>query len=163
MVRYFILVFFFSVLLINIDSTDVRRLRPICDRCVRYVIGFDITGVTNFVQFTFQDDNIKCACDCFKKCRQQSSTCTNWVWKFTDGSGHRTCTIYSNFNLPSNVTIGFDNATSINAGAISGGSPQQGGLVPHCQLFDRNGTAYGFDDDCISGPLWALDNNRFLC
>ncbi|CAF4791381.1 unnamed protein product, partial [Rotaria sp. Silwood2] len=54
-------------------------------------------------------------------------------------------------------------ATSVNIGVIGGGSPQQGGLVPHCQYFDKFGNAYGYDKYCFSGPLWALDNHQFLC
>ncbi|CAF2066501.1 unnamed protein product [Rotaria magnacalcarata] len=53
--------------------------------------------------------------------------------------------------------------TSMNLCVISGGSPQQGTLVPHCQFFYSNGTAYGHDEDCVSGPLWALDNYEFIC
>lgn len=163
MAEYFVVLFLFSLAIIAIDSFRIKELRPICNKCVRYVRGFDITGLTNDVEFTSQTDHITCACGCFKKFLHQSRTCANWVWKYTDSSGCRTCTIYSNFSLPSNVTTGFNLSTSKNLGVISGGSPQQGGLVPHCQLFHENGTAYGKDDDCISGPLWALDNNEFLC
>ncbi|CAF2085105.1 unnamed protein product, partial [Rotaria magnacalcarata] len=137
--------------------------KPICGQCIRYAEGFDITGATNEVEFTFQDDHIECACDCFEKCRQRPTTCANWVWKYTDNSGYRTCALYSHFNLPTNVTIGFDLSTSMNLGVISGGSPQQGTLVPHCQFFYSNGTAYGHDEDCVSGPLWTLDNYEFIC
>jgi hypothetical protein len=164
MIRYFVALLLIYLARTTTSTACNHGLSPICcNGCVRYVKGFDITGVTNTVQYTFNNDNITNACDCLKKCFEHSETCANWVWKFTDGSGYRTCTLYSNFNLPPSVTIDFNLNTSVNIGVIGGGSPQAGGLVPHCQLFNQNGSPYGSDSECISGPLWALDNNKFLC
>jgi hypothetical protein len=166
MTRSFVALFLFLLTAIIIcsceHSGEQDSLGQICGGCIRYVKGFDITGVTNDVLYTFTNGRIETACDCMKKCQQNWNTCTDWVWKYTDGSGKRTCTLYSNFNLPLGVTIGVDLNTSTNVGVI-GGNPQVGGLVPHCQLFDRYGNVTGTDHECVSGPLWALDNNQFLC
>lgn len=158
-----LLLFLTAITICSCDpSVGQAVLQSICAGCVRYVKGFDITGVTNDVQYAFTSNGIKRACQCFQKCRENWKTCANWVWKYTDGSGKRTCTLYSNFNLPPNVTIGVDLSTSNNVGVI-GDNPQAGGLVPHCQRFNRQGKVIGTDRRCISGPLWALDNNQFLC
>jgi len=127
--------------------------------CTRYVRGFDVTGVTNFVSLTVAN-GINTACDCLSRCKTSFLTCAAWVWKFTDNSGVRTCTLYSDFNLPPNVTLGFNLGTSVNSGVI-GMNPQTGSLVPHCTT---NGLNNGTNDPgCISGELWALDNNNFYC
>ena len=127
-------------------------------RCSRSVFGFDITGVTNFVQFPTTS-----ACQCMLSCFSQSGTCASWVWKFT-GPHQRTrvCTLYSDFNFPSATTLGISLTTSSGLGVIPAGSnPQAGGLVPHCTLDgSSNGTP---DSSCVSGVLWALDNNNFVC
>jgi len=146
-----------------IPSSTIPEV-PICSSvitggCTRYVRGYDITGVTNFVSLTVQN-GIHTPCDCLNKCKAVFNTCAAWVWKFTDTTGFRTCTLYSNFNLPPTVTLGFSTGTSVNSGVI-GQNPQTGGLVPHCTLNGlNNGTV---DTGCISGELWALDNGNFYC
>ena len=127
-------------------------------RCQRSVFGFDITGVTNFVQFPTTS-----ACQCMLSCFSQSGTCASWVWKFTGPhQSTRVCTLYSDFNFPSATTLGISLTTSSGLGVIPAGSnPQAGGLVPHCTLDgSSNGTP---DSSCVSGVLWALDNNNFVC
>ena len=61
------------------------------------------------------NDKIFTECDCLQNCLDRSDTCVAWVWKFTgDPSKARTCTLYSNFNLPPSVTIAFNVSASIN-------------------------------------------------
>jgi len=132
--------------------------------CTRYVKGLDITGVTTEVDLTFKD-GIKDQCSCLLRCLQAPTTCTNWVWKFTTDPMHRTCTLYSNFNLPKDVTIGF-NLTSpptmnINAAILlqHNNNPQAGAPVAHCTQF--NSTAP--DNECFSGMSFQTADNKFLC
>jgi len=143
---------------------------PICDdrtwavdflvgkACWSYVEGFDITGVTNKVTI----NNVMDPCVCVKACLDQNATCTNWVWKFTSETQKRSCTLYSNFNLPSAVTIQIDtSATSQSAdlGEIDG-NPQGGGAAPMCF---ENGNDGKQDTNCRSGYLFQLSNNKYAC
>jgi len=126
--------------------------------CFRYVRGYDITGVTNTVEF---DSGISSPCDCVNKCIQNAQTCASWVWKFTaPGQTSRTCTLYSNFNLPPAVTLGFNVTSTVDGGLIEG-NPQGGGIVPFCTI---DNTATGARDrQCVSGALWQVGTSAFLC
>jgi len=83
---------------------------------------------------------IKSVCDCIQQCLNRPTTCATYVYKFSTPasvqSGHRTCTLYSQFNLPSDVTIEIDLTSSknvnINAAEITmlGNNPQAGAPVP---------------------------------
>jgi len=139
-------------------------LKAICphvveEGCVRYFQGFDITGVTTEVDLTIQN-GIFSPCDCLAACKLRNTTCDNWVWKFTDPSGHRTCTLYSSFNLPSGVTIQYNAQSSTNILNLQpGNNPQAGSTIPQCTLDGTNGV----DPDCISGPLFVTSTNRLRC
>src|ERR1700684_4213514 len=100
--------------------------------------GFDVTGVVTEVDLTFP--KVKNVCDCIQECLNRPTTCATYVYKFSTPasveSGHRTCTLYSQFNLPADVTLDF-NLTSplhqnINAAEIEllGNNPQMGSAVP---------------------------------
>jgi hypothetical protein len=87
------------------------------------------------------------------------TTCANYVWKFSTPesvqSGYRTCTLYSDFNLPSAVTLEFDlnssNNSNINAAEIiaNGNNPHAGGPVP--QAFKDVNLDTVPDPDAVSG------------
>jgi hypothetical protein len=130
--------------------------------CIRYTRGFDVTGVTTEVDLTFPQ--VKNECDCIQECLKQPGMCANYVWKFSTAasvkSGNRTCTLYSNFNLPLDVTLGFDLNNSTNF-KILNTNPQPGSLVPQAfKDLNLNTTA---DPDAVSGPVWALANGQFQC
>jgi hypothetical protein len=82
-------------------------------------------------------------------------------------SGHRTCTLYSQFNLPSQVTIEIDlnnaNNKNINGAEITanGNNPQPGSLVP--QAFKDANLNTTQDDDAFSGAVWQLANGQTVC
>jgi hypothetical protein len=100
--------------------------------------GFDVTGVVTEVDLTFPQ--IQNECDCIQECLNRPTTCATYVYKFSTPasvqSGHRTCTLYSQFNLPADVTLEFDlnsgNNVNINAAEIlaNGNNPQAGAPVP---------------------------------
>lgn len=103
----------------------------------------------------------------------------------------RSCVLYSNFVLPYDVQFAlswredggsedsnedphsdddswWDTHSSFNVDPFDSSYPtgenaashtQEGQLVPACTKSD--GT--GHDADCVSGPVWALDNGRLLC
>ncbi|GFZ42321.1 hypothetical protein JCM24511_00036 [Saitozyma sp. JCM 24511] len=136
--------------------------------CIRYTKGFDVTGVVTEVDLTFPQ--IQNECDCIQACLDRPDTCATYVYKFSTPasveSGHRTCTLYSQFNLPADVTIQYDlnngNNKNINAHEImkNNNDPQAGAPVP--QAFkDVNGTIP--DDDAVSGPVWQLANGKVQC
>jgi hypothetical protein len=137
--------------------------------CIRYTRGFDITGVVTEVDLHFPQ--IRTECDCIQACLNRSNTCANYVYKFSTPesvkSGHRTCTLYSDFNLPANVTLQFDlessNNTEINASEIiaEGNNPHMGGLVS--QAFKDVNLNTTCDPDAVSGPVWALDSGQIQC
>ena len=112
--------------------------------------GFDITGTSTEVDLVFPQ--VKSACDCIFECLKRYKSCSAFVYKFTVPSSHRTCTLYSNFNLPPSVTIGFDENTSvdINKVGLNTLTPQPGSPVPHCTADGTN----GHDHHCVSGGLW---------
>ncbi|RSH95558.1 hypothetical protein EHS25_000650 [Saitozyma podzolica] len=77
--------------------------------CTRYTQGFDVTGVVTTLELLFPE--VKNVCDCIQECLNRPGTCANYIWDFHDAdaikNGNRTCVLYSNFNLPSNVTVVF--------------------------------------------------------
>ncbi|OJJ07897.1 hypothetical protein ASPVEDRAFT_47084 [Aspergillus versicolor CBS 583.65] len=145
-----------------------RRICPGLDTqdkgCIRYTRGFDVTGVTTEVDLTFPE--IKDECDCIQACLDRIETCANYVWKFSTPesvrSGHRTCTLYSNFNLPQNVTLAFNVDDSVNIEPLDDdNNPQRGSLVPQAfKDVNLNTTA---DNEAVSGPVWALSNGDIQC
>lgn len=137
--------------------------------CIRYTRGYDVTGVVTEVDLTWPQ--VKTQCDCIQACLDQSGTCANYVWKFSTPesvqSGHRTCTLYSDFNLPADVTLQFDlnnsNNSNINASTIisKSNNPHVGALVPRAfKDINLNTTA---DPDAVSGPVWTLENRQIQC
>ena len=137
--------------------------------CIRYVKGFDVTGVVTEVDLTFpliQDE-----CDCIQQCLDRPTTCAAYVWKFSTPasvqSGHRTCTLYSQFNLPTDVTIDINvNSTlneNINAPELlqMGNNPQTGAPVP--QAFKDINLNTIPDPDAVSGEVWQLANGQAVC
>jgi hypothetical protein len=137
--------------------------------CIRYVKGFDITGVVTEVDLTFPQ--VKSVCDCIQECLNRPTTCASWVYKFStpasQQSGHRTCTLYSQFNLPADVSIEIHlnshKNKNINKAQIiaNGNNPQAGGLVPEA-FKDANLNTVA-DDMAFSGPVWQLANGQALC
>lgn len=128
--------------------------------CSRYYQGYDISGVSN-KNMIGNTSVITSSCDCMLKCKQTFSTCTSWVWKYTEPSQQtRKCILYSNFNLPIGIVVGINTSSSINTGLISE-NPQIGGQVPRCTM---DGLVTGIiDNDCVSGTLFYLDNDSFMC
>lgn len=158
------------------DNDSKHGLTPICPNlktkdhgCIRYVKGFDVTGVVTEVDLTFPQ--VKSQCDCIQECLNRPGTCASWVYKFSTpasvASGHRTCTLYSQFNLPAQVTLEFDlnngNNKNINAAEIlaNGNNPQAGSLVPEA-FKDANLNTVA-DDDAVSGAVWQLANGQVVC
>ncbi len=124
------------------QATICTHLKTGNHGCERYVKGFDITGVTTEVDLTYPQ--IRTVCDCIQECLNRPTTCASYVWKYSTAdsvkSGHRTCALYSNFNLPQEVTIEIDLSSdlasslnkNINAEELIrlGNNPQAGGLTP---------------------------------
>ncbi|KKK13489.1 hypothetical protein ARAM_003890 [Aspergillus rambellii] len=139
-------------------------LRTTDNGCIRFTRGFDVTGVTTEVDLTFPQ--IQTECDCIQECINRLGTCANYVWKFSTPesvqSGHRTCTLYSDFNLPADVTLAFDVNGSMNIQTLSpDNNPQRGGLVP--QAFKDSNLSTEADHDAVSGPVWALADGSVQC
>lgn len=115
--------------------------------------GFDVTGVVTEIDLTFPA--VKNECDCIQACLDRVNICANYVWKFSTPasvrSGHRTCTLYSNFNLPPGVTIDYNLASPLNKHIIPGkiDNPQAGGQVPRA-FKDVNLDTIP-DNDAVSG------------
>lgn len=131
--------------------------------CTRYFRGVDMTGVVT-EKHLFHSNGIRSACDCVIACLSRSASCTNWVYKHTfmqgDG-GKRSCTLYSSPNLPSNVTLAYDTATSFGFELLqAGNNPQAGGLAPLTFLDAANTLPdmYG-----VSGFTTLDQNNRLYC
>lgn len=163
----------------NHNDDDHHGLKPICHNrlrtktqnngCVRYTRGFDVTGVLTEVDLTFPQ--IRSECDCIQACLDRPGTCANYVWKFSTRasvkSGHRTCTLYSQFNLPAQVVVEVDlNSTlneNVNAEEVlaNGNNPQIGALVPRAFLDVNLNTVQ--DWDAVSGPVWVLANGEVQC
>lgn len=137
--------------------------------CLRYTRGFDVTGVVTEVDLTFPQ--VRTECDCIQECLNRPGTCANYVYKFSTPesvkSGHRTCTLYSDFNLPAKVTLQFNLASKnnmhINAAEIiaEGNNPHVGGLVP--QAFKDMNLDTTPDFGAVSGPVWTLANGEVQC
>jgi hypothetical protein len=119
--------------------------------------GFDVTGVVTEVDLTFP--LVQNVCDCIQQCLNRPTTCATYVYKFSTPAsvlaGHRTCTLYSQFNLPADVVLDFNlNSTlnvNVNAAEIMllGNNPQAGAPVPQAFMdVNLNTTA---DNDAFSG------------
>jgi len=140
-----------------------KHLKTKDNGCIRYVTGFDVTGVTTEIVFKFPD--VKNKCQCIQKCLNSLDKCANYVWKFTSDSGnHRSCTLYSDFNLPPAVTVSYDFAGSKNilqdVIVANGNQPHLGIAVP--EAFEQGSTTKA-DDEAVSGPVWLLQNGDVLC
>lgn len=137
--------------------------------CIRYTRGFDVTGVVSEVDLSFPQ--IQSECDCIQECLNRPTTCASYVYKFSTPasvqSGHRTCTLYSQFNLPAAVTLAFDlnngADANINAAEIiaNGNNPQMGAPVPQA-FMDANLNTVA-DNKAVSGPVWQLANGQVQC
>jgi len=137
--------------------------------CIRYTRGFDVTGVVTEVDLTFPQ--VQNECDCIQECLNRPTTCATYVYKFSTmdsvKAGHRTCTLYSQFNLPTDVTLEFDlgngNNANINAAEIlaNGNNPQKGGSVPQAFMDANLNTTP--DTKAVSGPVWHLANGQVQC
>jgi len=159
------------------DNKDQEGgLKVICPKlatqdrgCIRYTRGFDVTGVVTEVDLTFPQ--VQDECDCIQECLNRPTTCASYVYKFSTPasvqSGHRTCTLYSQFNLPAGVTLEFDlnsgNNQNINAAEIMalGNNPQAGAPVP--QAFMDVTLSTTPDPKAVSGPVWQLANGQVQC
>ena len=129
--------------------------------------GFDVTSVVTKVDLKFPQ--VKDECDCVQECLNRPSTCPSYVYKFSAPASvqsvHRTCTLYSQFNLPFAVTVLYDlsstNNVSINAAEIIiGNNPQTGAVVP--QTFKGVNLNTTADGDAVSGYVFCfliLTNN----
>lgn len=155
-------------------GNERHGLKPICPTlkthdkgCIRYVTGFDVTGVVTEVDLTFPE--IKDSCDCIQACLNRPDSCAAYVWKFSTAdsvtSGHRTCTLYSQFNLPSNVTIAVDipNSSNINGDELvaNKNNPQNGALVG--QTFKDINLNTTVDNEAVSGVVWQLATGKAIC
>ena len=146
-----------------------QNLRVADKGCIRYVKGFDVTGVVTEVDLTFP--LIRDECDCIQECLNRPTTCAAYVWKFSTPAsvqnGHRTCTLYSQFNLPTDVAIEIAvNSTlnkNINAPELiqMGNNPQMGAPVP--QAFKDVNLNTIPDPDAVSGEVWQLANGQVVC
>lgn len=68
--------------------------------------------------------------------------------------------LYSNFNLPSDVTIGYNLTASKNFQLLqSANNPQQGSQVPHCTKSNGQGN----DPKCVSGMMFRQDDGKSVC
>jgi hypothetical protein len=143
------------------DDQGLKKICPHLDTqdrgCVRYTRGYDVTGVLTTVNFPDIGDK----CDCIEACINASTSCDTYVWKYNDEETRRTCALYSNFNLPSNVTVVYDEPpTPPNQGyePISGGPTQVGGLVPKATTPSGE-----IDNRAVSGPVWQLEGGGVQC
>jgi len=158
------------------DHDNEGGLKKICPHlntmergCIRYTRGFDVTGVVTEVDLKFPQ--VQNECDCIQECLNRPTTCATYVYKFSTPasvqSGHRTCTLYSQFNLPADVSIEIDLNNglnkNINAAEITmmGNNPQNGGAVP--QAFKDANINTIPDDKAVSGPVWQLANGQVMC
>jgi hypothetical protein len=124
--------------------------------CVRYTRGYDVTGVLTTITPNVNDE-----CACIEECIKAPGSCDTYVWKYNDEGTRRTCTLYSNFNLPSNVTVVYDEPpTPPNQGydPIAGGPTQVGGLVPKATKAGGE-----IDEGAVSGPVWQLEGGETQC
>lgn len=131
--------------------------------------GFDVTGVITEVDLTFP--LVKNECDCIQQCLDRPTTCANYVWKFAtaDGvkTGHRSCTLYSDFNLPSEVTVVLNvndpRNRNVNAAAIqtNNNNPHMGALVP--QAFKDINLSQQPDPHAVSGYVKSPCKRGLSC
>ncbi|MCJ1291147.1 hypothetical protein MMC34_002690 [Xylographa carneopallida] len=159
-----------------LQPRSAHGLDPICPHlngttggCVRYVRGFDVTGVVTEVDLSFP--LIHDECDCIAQCLARPTTCAAYVYKFSTPAsvqaGRRTCTLYSQFNLPSGVQLAFAlNSTlsrNVNAPAVvaGGNNPQLGARVPQAFMDEALSTVP--DKEAVSGPVWQLANGKAVC
>ena len=153
----------------NENEPICHHLNPQTGGCIRYTKGYDVTGVLTEVDLTHP--LIKSACDCIQQCLDRPGTCANYVYKFSTResvlSGHRTCTLYSNFNLPADVTVQVDlaspNNKNINGAQLTanGNNPQAGALVPRAYKDANLNTVP--DPQAVSGPVWFLAGGGVQC
>jgi hypothetical protein len=150
---------------VKVQAICPNKLNGVKGGCTRYTRGFDVTGVVTEVDLTFPQ--VKNACECINACLARPNTCAAYVYKFSTPQsvldGYRTCTLYSQFNLPTNVTLTVDTANSMGFALLQpNNNPQKGGAVP--QTFkdfpNLNTTA---DNDAVSGPVWQLANGHAQC
>ncbi|KAJ5389096.1 uncharacterized protein N7496_000164 [Penicillium cataractarum] len=142
---------------------DDNALKKICPHlktqdkgCIRYTRGYDVTGVLTTVTPNVNDE-----CACIEECINAPASCDSYVWKYNDEGTRRTCTLYSNFNLPPNVTVVYDEPpTPPNQGyePIADGPTQIGGLVPKATTPSGE-----IDERAVSGPVWQLEGGGVLC
>jgi hypothetical protein len=149
----------------KVQAICPNKLNGVKNGCTRYTRGFDVTGVVTEVDLTFKD-GIKNACDCINACLIRPTTCAAYVYKFSTPQsvqdGHRTCTLYSQFNLPTGVSIKVDTANSAGFNLLqSANNPQAGGAVP--QTFKDFNLNTIPDNDAVSGPVWQLANGQAQC
>jgi hypothetical protein len=82
-------------------------------------------------------------------------------------SGKPTCTLYSQFNLPADVSIEIALNSGLNKNINSakiignGNNPQAGSVVP--QAFKDANLNTVADDGAFSGPVWQLANGQAVC
>jgi hypothetical protein len=133
----------------SISKDDIQSTTNLCGD----TRGFDVTGVVTEIDLTFPE--VKGECDCIQECLNRPTLCANYVWKFSTPasvrSGHRTCTLYSTFNLPPDVTIDYNLKSKLNMNIIPGliDNPQAGGPVP--QAFKDIHLNTVPDDEAVSG------------
>jgi hypothetical protein len=126
--------------------------------------GIDMTGVVTEVDL-YAKDGIISACDCIAACLERPLSCTSWVYKHTFvpsmDDGLRSCTLYSNPNLPTNVTLSFDLGNSTGYSLLRpGNNPQPGGAAP-LTFMDANMTTV--DPYGVSGFMTQDQNNKQYC
>ena len=145
----------------NEDDGDRQPFECLKNRgCRNWNLGYDITGVTNYVVYTVLDiPDIDSPCDCLQLCQDQAATCNSWAWKFTEsGTGRRSCVLSSGINLPDGVVLNF--ATSPSALPISE-NPQIGTTVPRCLGYTLSPSST--DDKCVSGLSMLLTGGGSIC
>lgn len=123
--------------------------------CQRYVKGFDVTGVLTEIDLGPMDD----PCRCIEACLDRPNICASYVWKVTTAKGvtprRKACTLYSDFNLPNDVTVEFDLTSSNDSNIFpqviiaNGNNPHAGGPVPEAFLDPDADTKP--DGDAVSG------------
>ena len=121
-----------------------------------------MTGVVTEVNIYFP--TVKSACDCIGLCIKNITTCTNWVFKHTFAGdaidhGKRSCTLYSETNIPTDVTIAFNVSGSLNIDILTN-NPQIGGLAP---LTFADAASTKQDKFGVSGLIAQDQNNAIYC
>jgi len=113
--------------------------------CTHFYKGFDVTGVVTEFDLTnnntlngVPNDAIHNACDCVRACFERIGVCMAWVWKFTGVTNARTCTLYSQFNLPPLVTLTYNVAASQNGATVTNGAITPGNGPSTAGILDNN-------------------------